>query len=373
MHKQQANTLSFVLAGGMVSLILGGCSSEMDRRIADNGFGYLEVTPTNKTLVVPKGLDTPVETTDYRIPPLANGRKNTPLGADVDVRSPAQVFPVVPGSKAETDGQNITLWFTARSVTQQIDNDIWNEVIGFLNRRGIAIQDTDVATRSLDTGWFYGDTQLNPWTEQSDKDDQIQVHQRYRFMIKSDKERHRTGLTAQLLSHEYGENGSDMPELTSFDHQRFAALMLNQVAMDYDKQLRAGVVSKESNRLQMTLGVDDNGLTAWLVDASFETTWDRVIALLPQLNFEINSKTQSKGLIEVDYDEPNSDFWKAKDLEPFGLDSGTYRLQFGEYKGKTSITLFDENKKPVPSSVVSKMFLGLSKAFSRQQTAVIKK
>lgn len=43
-------------------------------------------------------------------------------------------------------------------------------------------------------------------------------------------------------------------------------------------------------------------------------------------------------------------------------------LQLGEFKGKTSITLFDEDKKPVPTSVVSKMYLGLSKAFGRQST-----
>ena len=373
MHKQPTTRFSVVLLGGVFSFLMAGCLSKMDLRQADGDFNYLDTKTVNKPLVVPAGLSSPGLLTDYRVPALAAGVPNSPLGADVDIRTPVQVFTLVPGSRAESDGNGSTLWFTARSVTQQIDNDIWNEVIAFLRRRGVAIEDMNIANRSLDTGWFYANSRLEPWTEQSDDNDDVQVHQRYRFIIKSDKERHRTGLTAQLLNHEYGINGDDMPALTTFDQQRYSALMLNQVAVDYDKQLRAGVVSKESNRLQMTLGVDDNGLTAWLVDASFETTWDRVIALLPQLNFEINSKTQSKGLIEVDYDEPNSDFWKAKDLEPFGLDSGTYRLQFGEYKGKTSITLFDENKKPVPSSVVSKMFLGLSKAFSRQQTAVIKK
>lgn len=373
MHKHQTFPFSMLVAGSLVTLMLVGCSSEADRRQADRGFDYLDVKPVTKPFVVPSGLDSPGFVTEYRIPALAAGVANSPLGADVDVRTPMQVFPLVPGSRAEPDGKGMTLWFTARSVTQQIDNDIWNEVIGFLRRRGIAIEDMNVANRSLDTGWFYANTRLAPWTDKSADDEEIQVHQRYRFVIKSDKERHRTGLAAQLLSHEYGENGDDMPVLTAFDQQRFSALMLNQVAIDYDQQLRAGVINQDSNRLQMSLGVDDNGLTAWLVDASFETAWNRINTLLPQLNFEVTTKTQSKGLIVVDYDEPDSDFWKAKDIEPFGLDSGTYRLQFGEYKGKTSITLFDEDKKPVPSSVVSKMFLGLSKAFSRQQTVVTKK
>lgn len=78
-----------------------------------------------------------------------------------------------------------------------------------------------------------------------------------------------------------------------------------------------------------------------------------------------------KGLIVVDYDEPDADFWKAHDIEPFGLDSGHLSFTTGSgVQGKTSITLFDEDKKPVPTSVVSKMFIGLSKAFGREQAGV---
>ena len=376
MHKQNNNNgKSASLLCGLVGVsLLVGCSSTLERKQANKDFDYQDVKLVTRPFVIPTGLQTPVYNNELKVPALAPAAQSGALAGDVDVRAPIQVLTLVPGSRAEADGSNMTLWFTARSVNQRIDNDIWNQLLGFMSRRGIAVADLNIQARTLDTDWFYATELLSPWTEQAEDDEQIQVHQRYRFTIKSDVERHRTGLTAQLLSHEAFEDGDrDETPVTSFERRRYAGLMLNQLAQDYDHQLRLGEVSKSNSRAAMSLGVDDNGLTAWLVDAPFEATWPRLISLLPKLNFEITSKPESKGLIIVDYDEPDADFWKEHDIEPFGLDSGTYHLQLGEFKGKTSITLFDEDKKPVPTSVVSKMFIGMSKAFGREQAAVMKK
>ena len=75
-----------------------------------------------------------------------------------------------------------------------------------------------------------------------------------------------------------------------------AALMLNQVVSDYDQQVNHRASTTTNGRLAMSLGVDDNGLTAWLVDATFDETWQRLNTLLPKLNFEIASKTDTTTL-----------------------------------------------------------------------------
>ena len=372
MHKQNKSGKSVVLVCGLFGIgLLAGCSSELERKQANHDFDYQDAKLVTRPFTVPAGLQTPPFSNDFKVPPLSSAAQSAPVGGDIDVRAPIQLLTLVPGSRVEAQGDYSVLWFTARSVNQHVDNDIWRQLLGFLDRRGIAISDLNIQARTVDTDWFYADERLDPWTPAAEEADKLQGHQRYRFTITSDAVRHRTGLTSQLLAHEaFREGDRDDTPLTQFDQRRYAGYMLNQVVADYDRQLRAGEIRPLTARAAMTLGVDDNGLTAWLVDAPFSTTWQRLITLLPKLNFEITSKPESKGLIIVDYDEPDADFWKEHDLEPFGLDSGTYHLQLGEYKGKTSITLFDEDKKPVPASVVSKMYLGLSKAFGREQAGV---
>ena len=364
-NKMRSATLLTCLVG--MSALLG-CSSPRERREANTDFDYLDAKLVTRPFTVPAPLQSPAYSKDFVIPPQAKGSNGAAMGDEVDVRPPVQVLAMVPGSRSETSGNNITLWFTARSVTNNVDNEVWSYLLGYMTRRGISIRDFNTQARTMDTDLFYATENLAPWSEVAKKNDETMVHQSYRFRLQSDPVMHRTGLTAELVQHEAfleGEDRDDTP-LTMFERRRYSAKMLNQIVTDYDQQMNRKVSTGNNARMAMTLGVDDNGLTAWLVDGTFDQTWQQLLTLLPKLKFEISSTHESKGLIIVKYDEPNSDFWKAQDIEPFGLDSGTYRLQLGEYKGKTSITLFDEDKKPVPTSVVSKMYIGLSKAFSRQ-------
>ena len=74
-------------------------------------------------------------------------------------------------------------------------------------------------------------------------------------------------------------------------------------------------------------------------------------------------------MIVADYEDPDSHFWQFGKQSGFGLASGSYRLQLGDLGDKTSITLFDADKKPVDKTVISKMYLSLAKAFSRSPAA----
>ena len=373
MHKQKQLTPLLLSSLIGVSLLVVGCSSPQERRQANRDFDYLDSKLSTHPFTVPASLSTPAFSAEYKVPAISDAATKGAKGADVDVRPPAQLLTLIPGSRAEIDGDAMTVWITARSINQAIDNDLWQELTGFLGRRGIAMANVDAAGRAIETASFEATSQLDPWTKQAEDNDAVQVRQRYRVSLKKDPERHRAGLTATLLQHEV-LNGDDKgnTQISQFDQRRYSAAFLNQIMQDYDNQLRGGNIALDANRVQMSLGADGNDLTAWLINAPFDVSWKRMSSLLPTLRFTITSQSESQGLIVVDYNEPDADYWKEKDLEPFGLDSGTYRLQFGEFKGQTAITLFDKDKKPVPASVVSKMFIGLSKAFSRQ-AAVSKK
>ena len=116
----------------------------------------------------------------------------------------------------------------------------------------------------------------------------------------------------------------------------------------------------------LELGLDNNELSAWIAEGSFDQVWRRLNQVLPAYGFTIKDTQQSLGWIDVEYDEPDSEFWKAKGAEPFKLEEDKYRFQLGEMTGgKTSITLFDKDKKPVASGVISQMYISLSEAFAK--------
>ena len=116
----------------------------------------------------------------------------------------------------------------------------------------------------------------------------------------------------------------------------------------------------------LQLGLDNNELSAWIAEGSFDQVWRRLNQVLPAYGFAIKDTQQSLGWIDVEYEEPGAEFWKAKGSEPFKLEEEKYRFQLGEMAGgKTSITLFDKDKKPVSSGVISQMYISLSEVFAK--------
>lgn len=90
--------------------------------------------------------------------------------------------------------------------------------------------------------------------------------------MKTDSTLHRTGLTTELVSHEAFHDGDkDESPLTVFERRRYSALILNQVAVDYDKQLRIGQVQVVNGRAEMSLG--------WMTMVSPPGWWMRRLML----------------------------------------------------------------------------------------------
>ena len=161
MHKQNKSGKSVVLVSGLIGLgLLAGCSSELARKQANQDFDYQDAKLVTRPFTVPAGLEAPQFANEFKVPPLSSATQSAPVADEVDVRAPIQLLTLVPGSRAEAQGDNMVLWFTARSVNQHVDNDVWRQLIGFLDRRGIAISDLNIQARTLDTDWFYADETL---------------------------------------------------------------------------------------------------------------------------------------------------------------------------------------------------------------------
>lgn len=346
--------------------MLAGCGSMAERKQANRDFDYRDVKLSSAPFKVPQNLAAPAFSSDFVIPPLKADAATGSVGPNVDVRPPAQLLNIVPGSRAEAGKQDVTMWYTARAVDQKIESEIWSMLFNFLASRGVAVANLDLQNRVLETDWFTSNSLMKQWDPKADEE--YKLRQRYRFAIVNDASRHRAGLNIQLIAHEaYVDGDRDTAPLTDLERRRYCVRALNQVSLYIDQRLKARQQQVKQSGLGLRLGFDDNGQPAWIAQANFDTTWQRVLQMLPKLRFSVEKRQHALGLIEVKYDDPSASYWQEQGLTPFQLDSGTYRVQLGEMAdNKTSITLLDEDKKLVNSSVISQIYVTLSQALGSQ-------
>lgn len=343
--------------------VLAACSSPQDRKMANRGFEYEESRLEGRAFLVPAGLSTPAFNNGFDIPALPESSREGAIGAKVDVRPPAQLLTVVPGSQVVANAEEPTIAFYALSTSQSVERDTWAFLMNFLAEHKVTTEKLDQQAGVLQTGWFDNTAVLDGWAEE---DDDFKIRQRYQFVLKNDVQRHATMMSVRVLEHEETIDGETSTALTPADAQRYATRALNQFSLYYDKQLKAREQHKSSDGMGLELGLDNNELSAWIADGSFDQVWRRLNQVLPAYGFTIKDTQQSLGWIDVEYDEPDAEFWKAKGAEPFKLEEEQYRFQLGEMAGgKTSITLFDKDKKPVSSGVISQMYISLSEAFAK--------
>lgn len=345
--------------------VLAGCSSPQDRKMANRGFEYEDARLEGRAFLIPSGLSAPAFNSQYDIPPLPERSREGALGAKVDVRPPAQLLTVVPGSQVVQTASEPTVAFYALSTSQSVERDTWSFLMNFLAKYKVTTEKLDQQDGVLQTGWFDNTVALDGWGE---GDDDFNIRQRYQITVRNDEQRRAVNMSVRVLDHEETIDGETSNQLTPADAQRYAARVLNQFSLYYDQQLKAREQHKSNDGMALQLGLDNNDLSAWIADGSFELVWRRLNQLLPAYGFTIKDTQQSLGWIDVEYDDPGSAFWQAKGSEPFKLAEETFRFQLGEMAGgKTSITLFDKDKKPVSSGVISQMYISLSKAFAKGQ------
>jgi outer membrane protein assembly factor BamC len=128
--------------------VLSACSSEAERRQANRDFDYTSAV-LRPQLKAPAPLHNPTFSQDFRLP--VETRQGAVAEA-VDVRPPEQIMTFVSSSRAENNRDAIILWFSARSLTQHIDDDLWSWLNGYLTSNKIATVRRDDANKVLETG-----------------------------------------------------------------------------------------------------------------------------------------------------------------------------------------------------------------------------
>lgn len=335
--------------------VLSACSSEAEKRQANRDFTYTSAA-LRPQLTTPVTLQKPVFSSDYQLPVET---KQGVLAEAVDVRPPEQIMPFVSSSRADNSRSEITLWFSARSLNQHIDEDLWGWLNNYLNSNKIAVMHRDDAKKVLDTGPV-----AVTFDAEAADDIPPAPAQHYQFQVKNDSTTHRAALIVTWL-----KAADDQVTPTIFEQRHYATRLLNNVSAYADTQSKGLAGSETKGPIQLLLGQDGSGSQALIAENSFLTTWQWLLTVLPQAGLPIESSAQSQGLIVFNYEGDASTgvmqvltFWKpVAPSDGLALSSGKYRLQLADRGTETSITLLDDSNKPVLASAVEKLYHRLQK------------
>jgi outer membrane protein assembly factor BamC len=178
-----------------------------------------------RAFLVPAGLSTPAFNSNFDIPALPESSREGALGAKVDVRPPAQLLTVVPGSQVVANASEPTVAFYALSTSQSVERDTWAFLMNFLAEHKVTTEKLDQQDGVLQTGWFDNSAVLDGWAED---DDDFKIRQRYQFTLRNDVQRHAIKMSVRVLDHEETIDGETSTVLTPADAQRYATRALNQ-------------------------------------------------------------------------------------------------------------------------------------------------
>ncbi|MBD1391200.1 outer membrane protein assembly factor BamC [Neiella sp. HB171785] len=355
-------------------IMLAGCTGNDYRARSD--FEYLE-EQSNPEFQVPEDLTAPPKRADYYIPPVQE-TEETAYGADLAISAPIQVLTLVDGSlRPQGDDRRASIEFDITSVDGDNPVDgIWNSLWGLIQKRGIAarfwdkdggilVTDWFVAHRDEDPNYFFG---LEDYF--MDRRGDLEVRARYAFNL----EVGRTGRTAKLSAamvgfERYFDNQLERDKPTQVERDNFTVNVLNGVVKQYqqDMQLQRQEKSLEQQRaMALSLQVDQKGLASIVAAVPFDQAWQNAESLLEAAGFIVEDKDRTQATYFVNVPS-NWSFRKlfVTDDEEMGIESGDYKLFFGDRGQTTTISIFNDDNKPLSEEEVSKAYHSLREALER--------
>ncbi|MCY7294096.1 outer membrane protein assembly factor BamC [Alteromonas sp. a30] len=346
---------------------LTACSSSHERQIASGEFEYLQEAKTI-SLKVPEGKETPKFSRDYELPKLGERAPTSLVGPKLTVVSPQLVLPLVSGSHITEGSQEAVIWFDQIDDSQALDTTIWNSLLSFLEEQGIGVVEFDKDKQLLLSDWMIiednGDSSWYSWTKT-----ERSVGQRFEFNLEVKPHGRTAALKVRLKDYLETINDEVVGEIDHSERRRNEVEVLNKVISHYAKQIRiadARRLRQIQQGLSMELGFNAGGEPAFVVDASYDITWPRILLVLRKLGFNVKDLDQSNGLLFVSYSGVDSSWWS--DLwggtEELTLEKTDYRFILKEQGQKTSITLQNNEGETLPSKTLTEIFQPMSEVMA---------
>ncbi|KDM91217.1 outer membrane protein assembly factor BamC [Photobacterium galatheae] len=324
---------------------LAGCSGGAERRRqANQDFNYLETAPLSSWNSPSGGAAT--VSGEYSIPAAEYAGV---IGKAVDIRPPQQVLALIPGARAVHNADGTV---SLQLVKAEELNELWTLTKRLGKERNIAF-DVDTA-QTLETSWVQ-------W---NNEDEDTEISSRYRITRSS--ENGQNLYTIKLL--DWREAGVDK-SVSLVNQERYSILMTNLVMAKYDAyerekaRLRAQELVKQ---IPISMGRDRSGLPVIIARAPYNVFWERLPSLLQMLGFTVDSRNRSQGTVDVAFRAPDDDFWTELGIQPLQLTNRDYKLQLGDLGNRTSITVTDEDGKPITEEALESLAPVLAAAIDKE-------
>ncbi len=353
--------------------VLTACSTwgggiNNDLREANNNFSYLNEVATERHLIQPSGTDKINFSKKFELPVQVKDSRAAIVGKDVDIRPPQKLIPLETNLIPFKDGDLSLVWFYPDDEGNAVTtNDMMFSILNLFKRLGIDVDSIDAINSEIRTDWYEATEFANPYTINSLKEDLLRYRQKYLFKLGTNKDGV-PGVAIQLTDNIIEKSdGTELSDgLNRFEPSRFSALMANKLMWSYSLDTKSKLKKDDKGSVEISLGRDNNNLPCWIIDASFDETYNVLEQLFLRYDVDIKEYSSSNGEITVNYDEFDPDFWEAENVEPWGLDSGRYLFKLGVFNNKTSITLYDKNKQPVATGITARMYSGFTESLNKQ-------
>ncbi len=360
-----------------VMLSVSGCTSireywqyyvwrDTSPREATGYYQHAEAEVVPDRLQVPEGLDNPVTDPLMEIPPLPPQAAAGRVGEDLDVRAPVAPLRSDLGLRSAWSGGEAYVWFEPNGAHGITDEDqAWMLLGKVLQRLNVGVGKLtpdayEVTTASADYNEYGG-----PYTAQDSVTGALRYNQIYRLRVGRNAAGN-LGIATQLIGSMTMLSGGHLIEdlLGPIELERFGMGFSNHIIRELEQEAAASQTVEAT--YEITLGQDDNGHEAIFVSAPYEMTWEKVRAMLPKYGAEIKEYSVTQGTVKFEVEDEDPEFWQERGVNSFNLEEGSYVIRVGLEKGKSGITFYDKDDKPLQPAQVDRIYPGFSQALSKE-------
>jgi outer membrane protein assembly factor BamC len=355
--------MKYSLLAAVVILSLSACSSVESRKKANGSFDYIEESE-RVTLLIPEDVDEPEFDSTFDLPELSEDAPKDVFGETLEVESPSLVLPLVTGSRIEPGAQKATVSFDQVDDSQALDVTIWSSLINYLEEQGIGIDSFDRDAHTLVTDWMLVEESTGRWYRFNTAEKNI--GRRFEFSVAMEPHGRTGSLQVNLRDYLETVDEDVTDKISPTVRRREEVEILNKVIGYYDYQIRAETVRKQQlvlNGLDLELGFNDNGDPAYIVDASYEVTWARLLLVLRKLGFNVVDIDASSGLLFANYNGVESSWWGnlwGGSNDELPIEKDRYRFQVKSAGDKASITWLSDDNEPLEAESINEMYLTFS-------------
>ncbi len=361
----------------LVAICLSGCNTvrywwqyydgnvETSLREPTGYYEHAVVQEQNNELVIPQGLNTPVSDKTLTIPAQTGMGQNL-VGDMMDIRAPIVPFRSDLGIVGQYNAKEAIIWFSKTGA-----HGIYTEQEAFSLIKAV-LADIHVNIQEESPNGYEIITSLADYNEygqrydvQSMNSSNLRYSQIYKIRVGRGANGNLGIATALLASKTMLSNGRLLQNtLNEVELQRFATGFSNQIINKLEQRVndKANIIEN----VVVTLGTDNNDQSAFVVNAPTNICFDVIKSMLPKYEIVVNEYSVSSLNLKIEVKDDDAEIYRNLGVDPFLLAEEKYIIRLAQDGENTLITFYDEDDKPLSSTMVNRLYSGFASALVKE-------